>query len=356
MLDHTFSGAYNLLVNCGQARAGEHLLLCCEPEYLGYYDAEIVQDIKDCAAEIGLNVTLCELGFEPFITAMPTHVVAAMAAADLTVFLARAADQLRFSGFNAGERVVVSFALNGESLASSFGTVHYDATLALKQAIDMVLFAAEEVTVTNKSGTDFTGKIGASPEGGDANMRRFPMLVNTPAPASGFAGCIALPGFLVGTGSKYYAPYGITFEGQLFAVFEGNTLIGFEGKKADEDKANRHLDYVADRFGIDRNFVHSWHIGIHPGCYFDRAAIDHFDSWGGSAFGNPRILHMHTCGAYAPGEVCWNVIDPTVVVDGATIWQDGTLHPERVSGGREILAKYDDLRKVFQCPDRRIGL
>ena len=69
----------------------------------------------------------------------------------------------------------------------------------------MVLFAAEEVTVTNKSGTDFTGKIGASPEGGDANMRRFPMLVNTPAPASGFAGCIALPGFLVGTGSKYYA-------------------------------------------------------------------------------------------------------------------------------------------------------
>jgi hypothetical protein len=65
---------------------------------------------------------------------------------------------------------------------------------------------------------------------------------------------------------------------------------------------------------------------------------------------------MHTCGAYAPGEVCWNVIDPTVVVDGAIIWQDGTLHPERVSGGREILAKYDDLRKVFQCPDRRIGL
>ena len=54
--------------------------------------------------------------------------------------------------------------------------------------------------------------------------------------------------------------------------------------------------------------------------------------------------------------MCWNVIDPTVVVDGAIIWQDGTLHPERVSGGREILAKYDDLRKVFQCPDRRIGL
>ena len=356
MLDHTLAGAYNLLVNCGQARAGEYLLLCYEPDYLGYYDAAIVQDIKACALEIGLNVTLCELGFEPFITAMPPHVEAAMVAADLTVFLARAADQLRFSGFNAGERVVVSFALSGESLASCFGTVHYAATLALKQAIDTVLFAAKEIAVTSESGTMFTGRIGVSPEGGDANMRRFPMLVNTPAPASGFAGRIALPGFLVGTGSKYYAPYGITFEGQLFAVFDGNTLIGFEGKKEDEAKANRHLDYIADRFGIDRNFVHSWHIGIHPGCYFDRAAIDHLDSWGGSAFGNPRILHMHTCGAYAPGEVCWNVIDPSLVVDGVTLWQDGVLFPERVPGGAEILDEFDDLRQMFQAPDQRIGL
>ncbi|MDG2407132.1 MAG: hypothetical protein P8M25_20000 [Paracoccaceae bacterium] len=356
MLDHTLAGAYNLLVNCGQANAGEHLLLCYEPEYLGYYDAAIVHDIKSCAAEIGLNITLCELGFEPFISKMPPHVEAAMAAADLTVFLARAADQLRFSAFKANERVVVSFALNGESLASPFGTVHYSATLALQQAIDTVLFAAEEIVVTNKSGTEFIGKIRASPEGGDANVRRFPMLVNTPAPACGFAGRIALPGFLVGTGSKYYSPYSITFEGQLFAVFEGNTLAGFEGKKADEDKANRHLDYVADQFGINRNFVHSWHIGIHPGCYFDRAAVDHFDSWGGSAFGNPRILHMHTCGAYAPGEVCWNVIDPSIVADGVTLWQDGVLYPERVAGGADILAKFDDLRQVFQTPDQRIGL
>jgi len=182
------------------------------------------------------------------------------------------------------------------------------------------------------------------------------MLVNTPAPASGFAGRIALPGFLVGTGSKYYHPFGVTFDAPLFAVFEGNTLLGFEGQKSDEDKANQHLDMVAGRFEIDRNFVHSWHLGIHPKCYFDGVAVDQFESWSGSAFGNPRLLHVHTCGAYAPGEVCWNVVDPTLVADGVTIWEDGVLLPERVPGGREVLAEYDDLRRAFLAPDRRIGL
>jgi hypothetical protein len=113
---------------------------------------------------------------------------------------------------------------------------------------------------------------------------------------------------------------------------------------------------IAERFQIDRNFVHSWHVGIQPKCYFDRAAVDHFESWSGSAFGNPRLLHMHTCGAYAPGEVCWNVVDPTLVADGIAIWEDGVLLPERVPGGREVLAEYDDLRQAFLTPDRRIGI
>lgn len=33
-----FTGAQNLLANCGEARSGESLLLCYEPSNLGYYD------------------------------------------------------------------------------------------------------------------------------------------------------------------------------------------------------------------------------------------------------------------------------------------------------------------------------
>ena len=356
MPEQNLEGAYNLLVNCGQACAGERLLLCYEQESLDFYDRAIVEDVCACAQEIGLEVMPYELDFDPVIDTVPAQLAAAIAAADLTVFLARLADQMRFGRFKSDQRTILSYALNSASLASPFGTVHYKASLALKQVIDAAIFGASEVVVTCKVGTYFKGKISASPDGGDVNLRRFPMLVNTPAPASGFAGRIALPGFLVGTGSKYYHPFGVTFDAPLFAVFEGNTLLGFEGQKSDEDKANQHLDMVAGRFEIDRNFVHSWHLGIHPKCYFDGVAVDQFESWSGSAFGNPRLLHVHTCGAYAPGEVCWNVVDPTLVADGVTIWEDGVLLPERVPGGREVLAEYDDLRRAFLAPDRRIGL
>lgn len=356
MPERNLEGAYNLLVNCGQACAGERLLLCYEQESLDFYDRAIVEDVCACAQEIGLEVMPYELDFDPVIDTVPAQLEAAIAAADLTVFLARLADQMRFGRFKSDQRTVLSYALNSASLASPFGTVHYKASLALKQVIDTAVFGASEVVVSCKAGTYFKGKISASPDGGDVNLRRFPMLVNTPAPASGFAGRIALPGFLVGTGSKYYHPFGVTFDAPLFAVFEGNTLLGFEGQKSDEDKANQHLDMVAGRFEIDRNFVHSWHLGIHPKCYFDGVAVDQFESWSGSAFGNPRLLHVHTCGAYAPGEVCWNVVDPTLVADGVTIWEDGVLLPARVPGGCEVLAEYDDLRRAFLAPDRRIGL
>ena len=64
---------------------------------------------------------------------------------------------------------------------------------------------------------------------------------------------------------------------------------------------------------------------------------------------------MHSCGAYAPGEVCWNVVDPTVNADGISIWENGALYPDRIPGGDEILAQYPDLKKVFENPDQRIG-
>jgi hypothetical protein len=30
------------------------------------------------------------------------------------------------------------------------------------------------------------------------------------------------------------------------------------------------------------------------------------------AFANPRYLHFHTCGNYAPGEIAWSLFDVKV--------------------------------------------
>ena len=349
-------GAHNLLGNCGGAVSGERLLLCYETPHLKYYDQDIVDDIHSCALEMGLVVTLYELDFDPYIARLPPGLDHAMDESDLTIFLARAADQMRFSSFKMDKRTIISYALSGDSLASTFGSVNYAAMVSLKNVIDDVIFSAELLEISCPAGTAFNGSVRGPSNGCDANLLRFPMLVNTPAPADNFSGICALPGFLVGTGSKYYTPYGITFADQLLVHFQGNKLLSFEGSKADEQKADAHLDFISEKFSIERNFVHSWHLGIHPGCYFDKRATKNFESWSGSAFGNPRILHMHTCGAYAPGEICWNVVDPTVKADGINLWENGVLHPERAPGGADLLEEYADLKKIFENPDRRIGV
>ena len=83
---------------------------------------------------------------------------------------------------------------------------------------------------------------------------------------------------------------------------------------------------------------------------------ENWERWGGAAFGNPRILHFHTCGAYAPGEISWNVIDPMIEVDGLPLWEAGRLHPERLPGGQAILDRYPCAAALFAAPDRDIGL
>ena len=191
---------------------------------------------------------------------------------------------------------------------------------------------------------------------GDTSLKRFPMSVFTPVPAHGFSGRIALCGFLTGTGSRYYDDYHLIFDGPVAALMQDGRLIGFEGGTGDVAKANAQYDRVAGMFGIDRNFVHSWHAGIHPGCGYPWDINENVERWGGAAFGNPRLLHFHTCGAYAPGEISWNVVDPTIHIDGVPIWSRGVFDLERLPGGAAILAEFPDVRALFAHPDNHIGM
>lgn len=61
-----------------------------------------------------------------------------------------------------------------------------------------------------------------------------------------------------------------------------------------------------------------------------RAAPDNHERWNGRAFGNPRLPHFHTRGARAPGEIAWNVVDPSIIADGLAAWKDGA--PKRNIG------------------------
>lgn len=350
-------GAVNLLVNCAGTQRNDRLLIIREEPGLGYYDEDIVTAVAEAGRGIGADVTIREVPFNPQATEVPADVRALMGGADRTVFLARIGDQLRFSDMPSNGRVLVSYALDVGMLESAYGTADYRAFDLLKSALNRMLCAAKSIQVTCPAGTDFRGSgPGTVTPLQDVGIYRFPMPVFTPVPAAGFSGRVALPGFLIGTGSMYYEPYAREYDGALFAAFANGRISGFSGDEKAVELAEAHYRFVAGKFGIDRDFVHSWHAGIHPACEFSGAAADNYERWSGAAFGNPRLLHFHTCGAYAPGEISWNVVDPTVVVDGVAVWENGILRPQLVPGGADILARYPCARAVFDAPGRNIGL
>ncbi len=351
-------GARNLLLNCAGAKPGESLLILYEDPATGYFGPGLAEDIAGLARGVGLHVTMLKTPFTPDVDTLTPQQEAAVKANDHALFLARLGDQLRFKAMPKGSRPVVSYVLDQEALASDFGTADYEAFAALKTAFNELFLKAQRIRVTCPLGTDFEGTAAPVEANGadDVTIKRYPMSVFAPLDARGFAGRVAVAHLLVGTGSRYYDPYGIRLESVLLAHIADGQLRGWQGDAADVRRAEKHYSDVAQKFGIDGSSVHSWHAGIHPGCAFTGCAHDHYERWSGSAFGNPRLLHFHTCGTYAPGEICWNIVDPTIEVDGIRIWESGRIQIACLPGADTILRDHPEIRALFDRPEQRIGL
>lgn len=347
-------GAENLLIRCVGVRRGERILIAHEPASFGYFDDRVRARVVAAAQRLGLIVETRDVGFCAERPTVSQDLRARIAANDVTVFIARLGDQLRFAGMPPG-RIAVCFAIDEAMLASPFGTLDYRVFSALKDLVNAAQAQAGHVRVTCPAGSDFSGRPDMS-GGADTTVMRFPVSVFTPVPADGFSGRVVLPGFLAGTGSRYYDRYMVRFDGPVTARFARGRLTGFDGARRDVARAGAQYDRVAARFGLDRDAVHSWHAGIHPGCAFPDNALTHMEQWSGAAFGNPRILHFHTCGADAPGEISWNVIDPTVWIDDVAVWENGVLHPGRLPGGAALLRDNPAVAALFAAPAREIGL
>lgn len=355
-LDRMQTAVANLAFGCAGARPGARFLILHEAP--GHYEAGLCAAVHQAALALGLRVECREIRFAPKPDDdLPAAVLAAMAGADHILYLARLGDQMRFRPLPHGGKSIVSYAVTRAAMTSAFGTLPHAAMLALKAAINAAFQNARHIRVTCPLGSDFSGRMAPSPHPlTDVGILRFPMAVFAPVPMQGFSGQVALARFLVGTGSIYYEPFVHRIDGVARVAFSGTRITGYDGPPETVAGIRAHIASLAARFGLDGDFVHSWHAGIHPGCAYDGAALDNPGRWTGSAFGNPRLLHVHTCGAYAPGEVCWNLLDPTITLDGIPLWQDGCLHPERIAGGEAVLRASPDLDALFRAPERATGL
>jgi len=61
-------------------------------------------------------------------------------------------------------------------------------------------------------------------------------------------------------------------------------------------------------------------------------------------------------GEYAPGEISWNLLDPTIYLDGVALWDAGHLHVDRIPKAKDILQGHPNLAALFANPERMIGL
>ncbi len=346
-------GAANLLRTCVAAPPGARLMLVHEPPGVGYYDDHAPRMTAEAARASGYEVILREA--PPGLDDAALEAFAAsLTGADHVLFFARVGDQLRFAPAGATPATMV-YALDAAALDGPFGRSCQKGMLALKQMVDAAFDRAARVRVTCPRGTDYAGRIaeaGSPPT--DTAIGRFPILVHRPVPSAGFAGRVVLSRFLVGTGSRFYEPYLMSLAEDVVATVQGERVVDLEGPLAAAARA--HVEGVAARFGVDPWFVHSWHAGLHPACGLTGRAEDAPERWSGGAFGAPRILHFHTCGAYAPGEVSWTLLDATVTLDGVALWDQGRLRPERLEGGAAWAARHPDLAALFETPEQAVGL
>ena len=356
MTDPHEEGARNLLVNCAKASAGEKLLLICEDHTLGWYDHEIADVIGDCARNLGLSVSRLNVGApDNERSAKLTDTISDF---DLSIFLSRIGDQDRFSKKNAVSRTVMSYARDLPQLGSAYGCTHHQALVKLKSAVDTLLSNSLYLRITCPLGTNLEGTITHSKhhEPEDVSVERFPLGVPQPVLCNSFTGRVALSRFLTPTGSSVYQPATLFIPSIVYAEVEKGQIVNFNGNKDTVTKVRNHYDHVAKLFGIDGSIVHSFHAGIHPGASYQHPASDDPDRWSNNVFTNPRFLHFHTCGAYAPGEICWMVLNPTINIDDNNLWENGQLKVEQFQKTKACLDEWPELISLFKHPSNEIGI
>ncbi len=349
-------GARNLLINCAGLESGQRLLVVHEDPDLGWYDLDAPLAVAAEARRLGAPTTLLAVG-GPGNSPDP-RVEEAMAEHDVIVFFARIGDQDRFAEPRPGKTMVMSYAQTRAMLASAFGTTDNRAFMALKDAVNSILLGAAGIEIHCPLGTALSGRISerAKAKPVDVSVRRFPVGVPQPIEAADFSGWVALARYLTPTGSRVYDPPVVAIDRPVFAEVAAGRITGFSGDAAAAARARAHHDRVASLFGIDGDVVHSWHAGIHPGCAYPAEAAENPDRWSNTAFANPRFLHFHCCGAYAPGEICWMVLDPTVLVDGRALWDRGRLRVADFPATRGCLDDWPELEQLFAKPSDQIGL
>ena len=355
-LQSTDRATDNLLINCAGLTPEDSLLIVYENHELGWYDAALVKVILAAAGKIGIDTQTLEVGAPG--NQRNDDMLATMQLSDCTLFLSRIGDQDRFAAPAPDKKIVMCYVRSVDMLLSSFAATSYQAMVEMKLALDRLFGQAKHIEIRCPLGThcEFRPEAREIKSEHDVTLQRFPMGVITPIEAGRLDGRVALSNFLTPTGSRVYEPANLALAERVFAIVESGRIVKFEGDSQVVAQVEQHYQSVARQFDIDANYIHSWHVGMHPGLSYRQSAADDPDRWSNTIFNHPRILHFHTCGEYAPGEICWIVKDPTILLDGEPVWNNGVPRLDNFATTRNCLEKWPELKALYTQVPGAIGI
>ena len=340
-------GAKNLLINCARLSSLDRLLVILESPILGWYEEEIATIVISEAEDMGIRTEKIIVG-EPK-NKSDSILEELINKHDCTIFFARVGDQDRFEKKTIKKKRIMSYARNLDNLASSFGRTNYQATLEMKNEINNLFYKSKKIEVECPLGTKLIGKLSSDKpiKQCDVTVTRFPIVVPMPISASGFSGKVVISKYITSTGSKVYDPASLNIRESITAKISDGRIDKFEGTPKEIRNIDDHYEKIAKLFNLDKNIVHSWHAGIHSGITYDSMAEDNPDRWANTIFPSPDYLHFHTCGNYAPGEICWMIKSPIIKIDGISLWENAKVKVENFETTSKILEKWPDLEQIY---------
>ena len=338
--------AHNLLVDCAGLRRSDSLLIVRENESLGWYKNDISDFILRSANDMGIDAFLHQVG--PPEISQDENFYKKMNQYSCVIFFARLGDQNRFENKGFSTKRVMSYVRNCESLATIFGTLDYNLNVLVKNAIDRLIKNSNVIKINCPLGTNLIGEVTKdNSKTKEVSVLRFPILVPKPIDAKPFSGKVVLNNYLTSTGSRFYKPNFIKINSEVTIHIENGRIANIQGTSDDINNIQNHYTYVSQKFDIDMHAVHSWHPGIHPGAEDNKFYENDPDKWSNTVFGQPKYLHFHTCGNYAPGEICWMIPNHTVLIDDKPLWKDGELILDGFKHTKGLLEKHVTLKNVF---------
>ncbi|MGB3313079.1 MAG: hypothetical protein WBB85_01605 [Albidovulum sp.] len=321
------AGARSLIGDAIGAKAGETLAIIAEDPRLGIYDAAVPAVVADVADEMGIAARIVPVGDHAGLDEIPAEVARALTDCDHVLFHSRLGDTLRFSDVPGSATKTMSYALDIGVLGGPSCTVPHRVMERIRAAYDAQANRARQWRVTCPLGTDISGSQDiervAAGKAEDFTVTRYPVCAPRPLPCATASGVVAVANWLMASGNRKYPDDEVMLPEPVRAHIENGRIIGFEGPQSLVDKVRTQYRRVGDLFGLDPFFVHSWHAGMNPGCFYPLRATSGIERWGKVAFANPRYLHFHTCGNYAPGEIAWTLFDASAQLGGKDFWRDG---------------------------------